>query len=65
VSCWPWSHSWSKWEVSGEGKMLRTYDSITGEPLQADAKPTVVGRYIDQFRQCHDCGMIQLRREKS
>lgn len=64
MSCWPWSHKWTKWELFAEGKMLKTFNALTGNPLNVDGKPAIIGRYIEQRRECTECGKLQMRREK-
>ncbi len=51
ASCWAW-HSWGKWKTNG-------YGNVT------DGKGRVVGRYVEQSRECVDCGKINLREDQS
>lgn len=48
--CWPWNHKWSKWAVIGEGKLARALQPVV-----------IVGYYIEQRRECSECGKIQMR----
>jgi hypothetical protein len=61
--CWPWSHKWSKWEVTTSGQMLARAD-VLGLPLHdVIDKPQVIGYYELQRRICENCGKSQLREE--
>jgi hypothetical protein len=51
VSCWPWSHNWSKWQVIERGKVVKVNQTAP------------VGSYLLQERTCYECNKKQLRRE--
>jgi len=57
MTCRWWRHRWSKWKVINEGN-VRTKGALELEFM-------VTGAFVEQRRECLDCGKLQIRIAKS
>ena len=60
MSCWPWSHQWSKWIVVNSGRVREPKSHLLGE-IEPVEEWIEVGTFEEQRRVCEKCGKSQLR----
>lgn len=60
MTCWPWMHRWTKWEVTEKGNLRSMRDAL-GLPIADWRKEPIIGHYILQQRSCERCGKMQIR----
>lgn len=53
MSCWPWTHRWTKWKEIARGDLFAERLS-TGSQIP-------IGYFVEQQRECERCGKMQIR----